>query len=125
MPSPSAPPVLSRAQRMLTGMVLLLGVDVIWVASSEFTEYIFHDLRYDKPFFSTYLKTSLFMTYLAGFALYRPWREEASAAWGHGGGEERRRLRQRYQRVNESEEDAEEEEVAQEAREDNEDAEVR
>ena len=66
---------LTRPQRIVSGVVLLAAVDLIWVASSELTGYIFHDLDYDKPFFSTYFKTSLFMTYLAGFAMYRPWRE--------------------------------------------------
>ncbi len=44
---------------------MLLIVDVIWVASSELTEYIFNDKHYDKPFFSTYLKVCLAHT---GFA---------------------------------------------------------
>ncbi len=120
MPSSSSPSVLTRPQRILSGIVILVGVDVIWVASSEFTQYIFHDLSYDKPFFSTYFKTALFMTYLLGFALYRPWRQEC-AGFLRGGeeGAVRRMLRQRYQRINESEEDAAEEaaEAAEEAEE--------
>ncbi len=89
---------LSRSQRLFAGVLLLLLVDVIWVvslllesssdsrqvchfpsqfqASSEFTEYIFKDLKFEKPFFSTYFKTSLFSTYLLGFLVYAPWREE-------------------------------------------------
>ena len=35
--------------------------------------------QYDKPFFSTYFKTSLFMVYLTGFVFYRPWREQLTA----------------------------------------------
>lgn len=46
------------------------------VASSEFTEFIFKDLKYEKPYFSTYLKTSLFTSYLIGFLVYQPWRDE-------------------------------------------------
>ena len=74
--------VLTRPQRIVFGLLLLLVVDVIWVASAEFTEYIFHDLEYDKPFFSTYFKTSLFMVYLTGFVFYRPWREQLTADQG-------------------------------------------
>lgn len=67
---------LTRSQRLLGGCLLLLLVDIIWVASSEFTEFIFKDLKYEKPYFSTYLKTSLFTTYLIGFLVYQPWRDE-------------------------------------------------
>lgn len=70
----SAQDPLTRPQRMVAGLFLLLTVDVIWVASSEFTGYIFHDLHFDKPFFTTYFKTSLFMVYLTGFLFHRPWR---------------------------------------------------
>jgi len=65
-----------RAQRIVIGLMTLLLVDVIWVASSELTEYIFKSQKYSKPFFSTYLKTSLFMLYLPGFLVYKPWREQ-------------------------------------------------
>jgi hypothetical protein len=34
----------TRPQRLALGIFVLLIVDVIWVASSEFTEYIFNDL---------------------------------------------------------------------------------
>lgn len=67
---------LSRPQRLLAGILVLLLVDVIWVASSEFTKYIFTDLDFDKPFFTTYFKTSLFMSYLGGFLIYKPWRDQ-------------------------------------------------
>ena len=67
---------LSRPQRLFAGILVLLLVDVIWVASSEFTKYIFTDLDFDKPFFTTYFKTSLFMSYLAGFLIYKPWRDQ-------------------------------------------------
>ena len=47
MPSSTSPAaeVLTRPQRIVFGLLLLLVVDVIWVASAEFTEYIFHDLK--------------------------------------------------------------------------------
>ena len=50
--------------------------------SSELTKYIFDDLAYEKPFFSTYVKTSLFSTYLLGFFIYPPWREECRRQLG-------------------------------------------
>jgi len=65
-----------RAQRLALGLLTLLLVDIIWVASSELTEYIFKTQNFNKPFFSTYLKTSLFMLYLPGFLVYKPWREQ-------------------------------------------------
>jgi len=65
-----------RAQRLALGLLTLLLVDIIWVASSELTEYIFKTQNYNKPFFSTYLKTSLFMLYLPGFLVYKPWRDQ-------------------------------------------------
>ena len=74
-PLPQMSPVL-RTQRLALGQLTLLLVDIIWVASSEFTEYIFKTQNFNKPFFSTYLKTSLFMLYLPGFLVYKPWREQ-------------------------------------------------
>ena len=65
-----------RAQRLVIGLLTLLLTDLIWVASSELTEYIFKTQKFNKPFFSTYLKTSLFMLYLPGFLVHRPWREQ-------------------------------------------------
>lgn len=55
---------------------MLLVVDVIWVASSEMTKYIFKEENYSKPFFSTYVKTTMFMIYLLGFMFWRPWRDQ-------------------------------------------------
>ena len=77
-PLPQMSPVL-RAQRLALGQLTLLLVDIIWVASSEFTEYIFKTQHFNKPFFSTYLKTSLLMLYLPGFLVYKPWREQCQA----------------------------------------------
>ena len=67
---------LRTTQRLLVGLLTLLLVDIIWVASSELTEFIFKTQNYSKPFFSTYLKTSLFMLYLPGFLIYKPWRDQ-------------------------------------------------
>ncbi|XP_031564696.1 solute carrier family 35 member F5-like [Actinia tenebrosa] len=62
-----------RKRRLLLGILVLLLVNVIWVASAELSSYIFQDEGYNKPFFSTYFKTSAFMVYLAGFLFYQPW----------------------------------------------------
>lgn len=108
---------LTRPQRLIAGILLLILVDVIWVvsgradaafafcflnalplqASSEFTEYIFKDLHYDKPYFSTYFKTCLFTSYLVGFVVYAPWRQEAAARTPNVNGH--------YHRVQESEDE--------------------
>nr|XP_045593305.1 solute carrier family 35 member F5-like isoform X1 [Procambarus clarkii] len=67
---------MGRGRRLALGIFVLLLVDVIWVASSELSEYIFHDTGFDKPFFSTYLKTSMFSLYLLGFIFWSPWRHQ-------------------------------------------------
>uniref|UniRef100_A0A4X2LG31 Solute carrier family 35 member F5 n=1 Tax=Vombatus ursinus TaxID=29139 RepID=A0A4X2LG31_VOMUR len=61
-------------RRMVLGIVILLLVDVIWVASSELTSYVF--IQYNKPFFSTSAKTSMFVLYLSGFIIWKPWRQQ-------------------------------------------------
>lgn len=71
-----------NGQRLGAGVLLLVLVDVLWVASSEFTRYVFTDLEFDKPYFSTYFKSSLFVTYLLGFIFHRPWRDQCSADAG-------------------------------------------
>ena len=78
--APGPPASAARAQRLVIGLLTLLLTDIIWVASSELTEYIFKTQNYNKPFFSTYLKTSLFMLYLPGFLVHRPWREQCLEA---------------------------------------------
>lgn len=67
---------LNNAHRLVCGILVLLVVDVIWVASSELTEYIFKDENFNKPFFSTYVKTTMFMLYLLGFLFWKPWRNQ-------------------------------------------------
>ncbi|XP_071103669.1 solute carrier family 35 member F5-like [Haliotis cracherodii] len=67
---------LSKVQRLVLGIVVLLIVDLIWVASSELTEYIFKNTDFKKPFFTSYFKTAMFVVYLSGFILWRPWREQ-------------------------------------------------
>lgn len=66
----------SQRRRMALGIVILLLVDVIWVASSELTSYVF--TQYNKPFFSTFAKTSMFVLYLLGFIIWKPWRQQCT-----------------------------------------------
>ncbi|XP_018430997.1 PREDICTED: solute carrier family 35 member F5 [Nanorana parkeri] len=65
-----------QRRRLVLGILLLLLVDIIWVASSELTSYIFQEFR--KPFFSTFAKTSMFVLYLLGFLVWRPWRQQCT-----------------------------------------------
>ncbi|XP_067843371.1 solute carrier family 35 member F5-like isoform X2 [Heptranchias perlo] len=65
-----------QRRRMILGIIILLIVDIIWVASSELTSYIFK--KYEKPFFSTFAKTSMFVLYLIGFLVWKPWREQCT-----------------------------------------------
>ncbi|KAK3083091.1 hypothetical protein FSP39_013752 [Pinctada imbricata] len=67
---------LSKVQRLLLGLAVLLVVDLIWVASSELTEYLFKTTKYEKPYFTTYVKTSMFSVYLLGFIFWSPWRKQ-------------------------------------------------
>ncbi|KAF6033748.1 SLC35F5 [Bugula neritina] len=66
---------LSGKQRLILGLFLLFLVDLIWVGSSELTEYIFKTVNYDKPFFTTYFKTAMFVVYLSGFLFKLSWRQ--------------------------------------------------
>ncbi|CAL8378076.1 solute carrier family 35 member F5 isoform X1 [Gadus morhua] len=70
----------AQRRRMALGVAILLLVDVIWVASSELTSYIFRRQEYNKPFFSTFTKTSMFVLYLLGFLLWRPWRQQCTSS---------------------------------------------
>lgn len=63
-----------RKRRLIWGVIVLLIVDVIWVGSAELTDFIFKSEGFNKPFFTTYVKTSSFMVYLTGFLFYEPWR---------------------------------------------------
>ena len=43
------------------------------VLSAELTRFIFKEVAYNKPFFSTYFKASLLVLYIFGFVFHRPW----------------------------------------------------
>ncbi|KPA74352.1 hypothetical protein ABB37_09332 [Leptomonas pyrrhocoris] len=63
-----------RLSKYGLGVVLILCVTVIWVASSEFIQYIFESLDFNKPFFLTYFNTTGFCLWNAGFLLSSQWR---------------------------------------------------
>lgn len=70
--------MLNKSQRLLLGLFVLLLVDIIWVSSSELTKYIYRDAEFEKPFFSTYMKTSMFSLYLLGLCFWPPWRDQCN-----------------------------------------------
>ncbi|XP_067001270.1 solute carrier family 35 member F5 [Anabrus simplex] len=70
--------MLNKSQRLLLGLFVLLVVDIIWVSSSELTKYIYHNEEFEKPFFSTYVKTSMFTLYLLGLCFWPPWRDQCN-----------------------------------------------
>ncbi|CAG9800718.1 unnamed protein product [Chironomus riparius] len=67
--------MLNKPQKLGLGISLLLIVDIIWVASSELTKYLYKDENFDKPFFCTFFKTSMFTIYLVVMGMIAPWRE--------------------------------------------------
>ncbi|XP_017472122.1 PREDICTED: solute carrier family 35 member F5 isoform X3 [Rhagoletis zephyria] len=67
--------MLSKTQKLILGIIILLLVDVIWVSSSELTKFLYENEKFDKPFFCTYFKTSMFAIYLVVIGLVTPWRE--------------------------------------------------
>ncbi|KAB7505358.1 Solute carrier family 35 member F5, partial [Armadillidium nasatum] len=66
----------NRKVRFALGIIVLLLVDIIWVGSSELSRFIFNESGYNKPFFSTYVKTSMFTLYLFGFLFCKSWRHQ-------------------------------------------------
>ncbi|XP_037042736.1 solute carrier family 35 member F5 isoform X2 [Bradysia coprophila] len=67
--------ITNKTHRLLLGVFLLLLVDVIWVGSSELTKFLYENESFDKPFFCTYFKTSMFTFYLVVLGLIAPWKE--------------------------------------------------
>ncbi|KAJ2742523.1 hypothetical protein GGI20_004434 [Coemansia sp. BCRC 34301] len=59
--------------RHTMGLLLLLCVVFIWVASSFLVSKLFGELEYNQPFFVTYLNTSTFSLYLVGAYASRVW----------------------------------------------------
>uniref|UniRef100_A0A7E4ZZ91 Solute carrier family 35 member F5 n=1 Tax=Panagrellus redivivus TaxID=6233 RepID=A0A7E4ZZ91_PANRE len=63
-PKPGRRPKLSAGGRRLVGILLLLVVNLVWVASAELTRYLFIDLNFKRPFFTTYVKSCMFTMFL-------------------------------------------------------------
>lgn len=64
-----------KLSRYGVGVVLLVLVAIIWVAASEWIQWIFGDLHFDKPFFLTYLNTTMFSLWNVGYFVVPWWRE--------------------------------------------------
>lgn len=59
--------------RFAIGSAVLLLVDILWVASSEITEYLYHEKKFNKPFFTAYCKSVMFVIYTLGFFFCDSW----------------------------------------------------
>lgn len=58
------------------GVVLILLVAIIWVGASEWIQYIFGSLDFDKPYFLTYFNTCGFMLWNLGYIVSPTWRRQ-------------------------------------------------
>ncbi|XP_034943896.1 solute carrier family 35 member F5 [Chelonus insularis] len=67
---------MNKPQRLILGLSVLLLVDIIRVSSSELTKYVYREANFKKPFFSTYVNTSLLTLYLLGLCFWPPWRDQ-------------------------------------------------
>ncbi|XP_031616367.1 solute carrier family 35 member F5 [Contarinia nasturtii] len=66
--------MINKTHKLLLGIFLLIIVDIIWVSSSELTKFLYQNENFDKPFFCTYFKTSMFTLYLLVLGLIAPWK---------------------------------------------------
>ncbi|KAL3832293.1 hypothetical protein ACJMK2_023948 [Sinanodonta woodiana] len=69
---------LSKTRRLVLGILVLIIVDIIWVASSELTQYLYNENKFEKAFFATYAKISMFTLYLSGFLVWKSWRDQCT-----------------------------------------------
>ncbi len=67
------------------GVTLSITVAFIWVSSSELIQYILGPSNFNRPFFLTFLTTSLFGVLLVGF-LRPSWRAKLHIPSAHAGG---------------------------------------
>ncbi|KAH0602656.1 uncharacterized protein H6S33_008306 [Morchella sextelata] len=78
---------IDRSTRKRLGILLLSVVIVLWVSSSFLTYAIFSDDSYTKPYFVTYLNTSVFCFYLMPWASRKAlarWRNDDAEGWVEG-----------------------------------------
>ncbi|OWJ99937.1 SLC35F5, partial [Cervus elaphus hippelaphus] len=75
---------LRKAFKIRLQMVCVFIMNRMNSQSSGFTQrkrmalgiYVF--TQYNKPFFSTFAKTSMFVLYLLGFIVWKPWRQQCT-----------------------------------------------
>lgn len=53
-----------KKKRFIFGLFVLLLVDVLWVASSEFTKFLYTEKKLERPFLITYVRCSMLLVYL-------------------------------------------------------------
>ncbi|KAH8402388.1 hypothetical protein KR009_011808 [Drosophila setifemur] len=75
--------MLGRTQKLLLGLAILILVDVVWVSSSELTKFLYNEAHFEKPFFCTYFKTSMFSIYLLVIGILAPWKESCERQNGN------------------------------------------
>ncbi|ALC42011.1 CG8195 [Drosophila busckii] len=75
--------MLGRTQKLLLGLTVLLLVNVLSVVFKQLTEFMFDEKAYNKPFLSTYFKTSMFSIYLLIIGLIAPWKESCERQHGN------------------------------------------
>ncbi|KAL7737023.1 hypothetical protein ACLKA6_005249 [Drosophila palustris] len=75
--------MLGRTQKLLLGLSILLLVNILWVSSSELSQFLYEDEKYDKPFLTTYFKTSMFSIYLLIIGIIAPWKESCDRQNGN------------------------------------------
>ncbi|KAI5752310.1 hypothetical protein M8J77_015761 [Diaphorina citri] len=66
--------LLSRFQRHALGCFVLILVDILWALSSEIVKKLYMQKYndFEKPFFTTYIRSSLFTIYLFKFFYWSP-----------------------------------------------------
>ena len=58
--------------KKVLGILLLLIINVVWVATSEGLRYLFVELNFRRPFFTAYVRSTLFTLFLFRYLLCRP-----------------------------------------------------
>lgn len=69
---------MNKSKRITLGVLLLILTDIVWVSSSEMTKFLYQEEQYDKPFFCTYFKTSMFVLYLVLMGIIAPWKDSCT-----------------------------------------------
>lgn len=61
----------SSTRRRIFGLFLLFIVNILWVAAAEITRFIFVDLNFKRPFFTTYVKLCMLTLYLLRYFMIK------------------------------------------------------